>query len=164
MFKQAEFVLIHGCVAIATQHGMGANITRAQARSLALDYLAQVDTTSAPTAETTTNATTATVTTQTTTASTTATAATATRCGDSAYLLVSGTSCAADVSLFKLWSTTPACSVGDQAGSPTTSTCTIGDYGCKAGLGYPPGQTQGQESAVVTCDNDNGRVKFIMEP
>jgi hypothetical protein len=40
LFKQAEFVLIHGCQAIATRHGMGARITETQARSLALDYLA----------------------------------------------------------------------------------------------------------------------------
>jgi hypothetical protein len=41
LYKEAAPVLVHGCVMIAHQHGLGADVTRAQARSLALDYLAR---------------------------------------------------------------------------------------------------------------------------
>jgi hypothetical protein len=82
----------------------------------------------------------------------------------SSYLLVAGTGCAADLPLVKSWASTAACLVADQYPDPTHSTCHVGGYECKAALGYPPGQTQGQEAAVVSCTGDSGTVKFIDRP
>jgi hypothetical protein len=82
----------------------------------------------------------------------------------SSYLLVAGTGCAADLPLVKSWASTAACLVADQYPDPTHSTCHVGGYECKAALGYPPGQTQGQQAAVVSCTGDSGTVKFIDRP
>jgi hypothetical protein len=49
------------------------------------------------------------------------------------------------------WINSSGCEISDQGGSATTSNCQVSGYDCSAKLGYPPGDTEGEMSAVVSC-------------
>ena len=78
------------------------------------------------------------------------------------YVLTWGGSCASALPIMRAWSRDPSCLVADQYGSPTSSICEVDGYRCKARLGYPPWQKEGEMSSRVACANDAGEVvRFI---
>jgi hypothetical protein len=49
------------------------------------------------------------------------------------------------------WNSSSACEISDQGGSATSSNCEVSGYDCSAKLGYPPGDSEGEMSALVSC-------------
>ena len=77
---------------------------------------------------------------------------------------VSGTTCTTAIGLVHALLKSDVCAVGDSYGNAASSTCQIDGFDCSATLGYPPGQTAGEESAVLACteESDSGaHVRFI---
>jgi hypothetical protein len=81
-------------------------------------------------------------------------------CGGS-YENVSGLPCGQALPVMNAWNTSGGCEVADQYGSPTTSSCDVQGYACSARLGYRPGQTEGERSAVVACRSGATSLSFI---
>jgi len=77
---------------------------------------------------------------------------------------VSGTTCATAIGLVHALLKSDVCAVGDSYGNAASSTCQIDGFDCSASLGYPPGQTVGEESAVLACTEESdshAHVRFI---
>jgi hypothetical protein len=66
-------------------------------------------------------------------------------------LEVLGTSCSIAAEVVRDATKAPGCQVGDQSGSASSARCAVDGFDCQATLGYPPGQSQGEESPFFTC-------------
>lgn len=71
-------------------------------------------------------------------------------------LQASGLNCSEASRIVKAANRTSGCEVGDQYGSPSSGSCTVNGFQCKASLALPPGRSQGETFPLIACVSSSG--------